>query len=130
MQAINPSQSFINNPKGLLRHLQSVFKVLNAGIAEAQPTGTDKTGVYNKFSADNGNGVMLRIGANNSSEPIRWSSPGSPTVVNHGLGRQPIGFRIYDKDKTCDVFRTGTPTSNTISLTCTDPSANCTVYIL
>lgn len=129
MNIINPSQSVIKTSGGLLRHLQSIYKAMNGALAEAQPIGQDSAGVYNKFQQDNSNGVMIRIGATDSNEAIKWNQGSAFTAVNHGLQRQPIGFKVYDKDKPCDVFRTNTPTSDIINLTCTDPTANTTIYI-
>ena len=129
MKQINPSQSNFNRRGGALRNAQSVYKVLTAGVALAQPTGTDATGVYNSFEQDNGNGVMLRVGGSASSEPLKWAGSNVTLVINHGLQRQPIGFWVCDKDKTCDVYRTAVPNSDTISLACTDGTANTTIYI-
>lgn len=129
MQQINPSNINFNKHDGALRNAQSVFKVLNGGVQEAQPTSTDTLGVYNRFEADNGSGVMLRIGASGSTEPIKWVASNVGLVINHGLHRQPIGFQLWDKDKTCDVYRTAVPTIDTITLACTDATVNVTVYI-
>lgn len=129
MKPINPSQTSIHNPGGVLRVQQSVHKALVGGIQDAQPTGTDATGVYNKFEQDNGSGVMLRIGGSASTEPLKWAGSNIALVINHGLLKQPIGFHVRDKDKTCDVYRTAVPTKDTISLACTDGTANVTVYI-
>lgn len=129
MRQINPSQSNFNKTGGALRNAQSVYKSLSGGIAQAQPTGTDATGVYNQFQQDNGDGIMLRIGSSSSSEPIKWAASNTGLAINHGLQRQPIGFYIADKDKTCDVYRTAVPNINTITLAITDATANVTVYI-
>ena len=129
MKPINPSKTSLHNSAGSLRVQQSTYKVLTGAVQDAQPTGTDATGVYNKFETDNGSGVMLRIGSSASSEPIKWVTSNVPIVVNHGLLRQPLGFHLRDKDKTCDVYRTAVPNSNTISLACTDATANVTIYI-
>lgn len=129
MKPITPTQSIFKTPGGPLRVQQSTFKMANGGIADASPVGTDATGVYNKFQQDNGNGVMLRIGSSSSSEPIHWVTSNVGVAINHGLQRQPIGWYVADKDKTCDIYRTAVPNSNTITLACTDATANCTVYI-
>lgn len=111
-----------------LRWTQSVTKTLNAGVDMGVPTGKNAAGVYNTFEQGNGDGVLIRIGATGSSEALSWPATGS-LVINHGLGRQPIGFKIVDKDKPVDVSRTATPTVTTISLLPTDHTANVTIYI-
>lgn len=93
------------------------------------PTGTDSTGVYNTFDTGNSSGVLLRVGASTSSEAIKWTTTGTSIAISHGLGRQPIGFKIVDKDKPVDVSRTAPPTSTIINLAPTDATANVTLYI-
>ncbi len=129
MQAINPTKSTFGSPTGVLRQAQSVYVALTAGLADAVPVSTDLSGVYNKFVPDNGNGVMLRIGASTSKEPIKWVTVNVGVPIQHGLGRQPIGFKLVDKDQSCDVFRTVPPDANQITLACTNIAANTTVYI-
>lgn len=128
-QAINPSLGNHSTPQGILRQAQSVYKVLQNGLADAQPTGQDAAGVFNQFEQDNGNGVMLRIGAAGSEEKIQWVTVDVGVVINHGLHRQPIGFYLADKDANCDVYRTVPPDANTITLACTNVDASVTVYI-
>lgn len=129
MKPVNPSLGNAATQRGQLRQAQSVYKALNGAMAEAQPTGQDATGVYNKFQQDNGNGVMLRIGSSTSAEPIKWVTVDVGVVINHGLQRQPIGFRVFDKDVSCDIYRTAVPDVNTITLASTNIAANVTVYI-
>ena len=111
-----------------MRWTQSVYKTLNAGVDMGVPLSQNTAGVYNKFQQGNSSGILLRIGATGGSESYNWPASGS-LVINHGLGRQPIGFKIVDKDKTVDVFRTAAPTVQTITLQPTDHTANVTVYI-
>lgn len=111
-----------------LKWAQSVDKVLNGAVDMGEATGQDANGVYNTFTQGNGSGILIRIGANGSTEPVQWDSSGAVTV-NHGLNRQPIGFKLVDKDGTVDVFRTATPTSSVIALKSTDKTVNTTVYI-
>lgn len=129
MQSTNPSQSNFNRPDGPLRHAQSVFKVLNAGIQLAQPTGQNAAGIYNKFEPDNGNGVMIRIGAIGGAETYNWTGNNVGLAINHGLHKQPIGFIVCDIDAAANVYRTVTPTADTITLAITNDLANVTVYI-
>jgi hypothetical protein len=121
----------VKTPAGNLRVLKSVAETLNGALSYGQPTGDkDSTGVFSKFTLDNVNNIIIRIGANGSTNgQYQWSS-GGVAIINHGLQRQPIGFRVLDKDATCDVYRTGgAPTVNIIQLTCTDAAANVTVEI-
>jgi hypothetical protein len=128
-QAINPSKSNFSTQQGTLRQAQSAYIALNGGLADAVPTGTDADGVYNTFQPDNGNGVMLRIGAAGSTEPIQWVTVDVGVVIQHGLQRQPIGFKLVDKDQSCDVYRTVPPDNQQITLATTNVSANVTVYV-
>lgn len=128
MRPINPTRAS-NTPTNTLRVAQSMYKTMSGNVQESQPTGQDSTGVYNTFEQDNGAGITIRIGAASSSEPVKWVTSNVGVAVNHGLQRQPTGFRVWDKDKTCDVYRTVPPNANTITLACTDATANVTVYI-
>jgi hypothetical protein len=129
MNPINPSQSSMTRPGGTVRQAQSVYKVLNGGISESQPTGQDPSGVFNKFQQDNGAGVTLRIGALGSAEPLKWTGNNIGLVINHGLQRQPIGFRIHDQDQGGTVYRTVPPDATQITLATTSDIMNVTVYI-
>lgn len=129
MQAINPSVANHKRDNGL-RTAQSVQKVLNGGIAEATPLSTNAAGIYNTFAPDNGNGTTLRIGANGGSESYNWpSAPNTGLTIYHGLGRQPIGFRVHDIDGNANIYRTIAPDENQITLATTDQTVNATVYI-
>jgi len=112
-----------------LKWAQSVDKTLSAGVDMGVPIGQDPTGVYNAFEQGNSNGTLIRIGATASTEAIKWSGIGVGIVIQHGLDRQPIGFKIVDKDKSVDVFRTAVPTDTTITLAPTDNTASVTVYV-
>ena len=111
-----------------LKWAQSVDKVLSAGIDMGEATGVDSSGVYNTFKQSNSTGVLIRVGANGSTEPVQWDSSGAVTV-NHALNRQPIGFKLVDKDGAVDVYRTAVPTDTQIQLQTTDKTINTTVYI-
>jgi len=111
-----------------LKWAQNVDKALNSNIDMGIATGTDSSGVYNKFEQGNSSGVLIRIGANSSSELIKWDSTGAVTI-QHGLKRQPIGFKIVDKDATVDVWRTAVPTTTAISLKASSNAVNVTLYI-
>lgn len=116
----------------VLKWAKSVYKALASGLSLATPTTKDATGVYNNWNPDVINGVMIRVGATATTvNTYKWSAgvgAGSATI-KHGLIAQPTGFIVCDKDKTCDVFRSGAPTTSSITLTCSDNTANVTVFI-
>ena len=111
-----------------LKWAQNVDKAFNGNVDMGVPTGTDSSGVYNKFEQGNSTGVLVRVGANGSSESVQWDATGAVTI-QHGLGRQPIGFKIVDKDGTVDVWRTAVPTDKQITLKSSSPSTNVTLYV-
>lgn len=127
-KVLNPQHMQAKIAPEHLRWTQSVHKTLTQGVDMGIPTGTDSTGVYNKFDPGNSSGILIRVGASTSSEIIKWPSSGSLSI-QHGLGRQPIGFKIVDKDKPVDVSRTAPPTTSIIQLVPTDSTANVTLYI-
>ena len=127
---VNPSMHAIKTPEGNLRMSKSVYKVLNGGLTYGVPTGDkDSTGCFSDFTNDNIDNVIYRIGGNGTTNgQYQFDATGAVTI-NHGLFRQPIGFKILDKDQACDVYRTSTPDENFISLKCTVATANVTVEI-
>lgn len=129
MKFINPSASNFQTIQDFLRWAQSVYKASIGGFSFGQATGTNVAGVPNSFVNDNIDGVLIKIGGSGSAEVIRWVASITPLNINHGLQRQPIGFIIMDKDKTCDVYRTSTQDINNIALACTDATANVIVFI-
>lgn len=130
MRPVTPSMN-AQNPTGQLRISKSIVKTLNGNLSYGTPTGIkDSTGCFSEFAADNVNNAIFRIGANGSSNgQYQWSAGGVVTIA-HGLQRQPVGFKILDKDATCDIYRTGgAPTTTLIQLTCSASAANVTVEI-
>lgn len=128
---VNPSMEMVKSPQGILRTSKSIVKAMNGNLSYGTPTGVkDSTGVFSEFAVDNLNNSIVRIGANGSTNgKYQWSAGGVATIA-HGLQRQPIGFKILDKDAACDVYRTGgAPTATLIQLTCSVASANVTVEI-
>jgi hypothetical protein len=109
---------------------QSVDNALQGGVTLGIGVGKNNAGVYNEFTKDTSSGVLIRIGANGSTEQkYTWGAANAPIVINHGLFRQPIGFHVVDIDGAGQVYRTATPDSDTISLAPTDNTKNVTVYI-
>jgi hypothetical protein len=128
MQPINPQHMQAKITPEHLRWAQSVHDTLSGGVDMGVPTGKNSAGVYNTFDTGNSSGVLIRIGSNSSTEATKWDSTGAVTV-NHGLNRQPIGFKLVDKDGTVDVWRTAVPTTTQIALKASLNSVNVTVYI-
>lgn len=129
MQIINPTQNNTGTFAQILRWAQSVYKALTHSIAFAQPSGQAAGGVYNAFTQDNVDCVLLYIGALGSGATITWAASNTGQAINHGLLRQPIGFIVVYKSKTCDVYSTATPTVNNITLAITDDSAQTTIMV-
>ena len=128
---VKPTMEMLKTPAGMFRTMQSTFQTIAGDLHYGTPTGTkDSTGVLSEFDTDNINNTIVRIGANGSTNgQYQWSIGGVATI-SHGLQRQPIGFKILDKDAACDVYRTGgAPTTEIIQLTCSVASANVTVEI-
>ena len=128
MKPYNPSGFAEKMHPEMLKWSQSVHQVLTAGVDMGTPSGCNpqdgsvNAGVYTKFERGNSSGILYRVNASD------WDGSGA-IVIHHGLLHQPIGFKIVDKDKTVDVFRTAPPTTDTITLQATDPSASVTLYI-
>jgi len=101
------------------------------GVSTHPNDGSVNAGVYTGFDKGNSSGVLIRIDAHGSSNPgVTYTWPSSGGVkISHGLGRQPIGFKIVDKDKAVDVYRTAPPDKDFITLAATDISASVTVYV-
>jgi hypothetical protein len=121
--------------------VQSIHDTINNGITMGNPKGNIgkaagvNAGVYNQFDKGNSSGVLIRIdaagtsvGPNGNKSAYAWPSSGSLTI-DHTLLRQPIGFKIVDKDKAVDVYRTAPPTTRTITVQPTDSSASVTLYV-
>ncbi|HEY4799152.1 MAG TPA: hypothetical protein VII99_08775 [Bacteroidia bacterium] len=128
MKTLNPQHMQARITTEHLRWAQSVHKALDGGVDMGVPTGKNSAGVYNTFDTGNSSGVLIRVGAVGSTEKYSWSS--SSTVdIKHNLARQPIGFKIVDKDNTVDVWRTALPTATDIQLKTSSNMVNVTLYI-
>ena len=128
MKILNPQHMQAKITPEHLRWAQSVHKSLTGGIDMGVPTEKNSAGVYNTFDVGNSSGVLIRVGAVGSTEKYSWSS--SSTVdIKHNLARQPIGFKIVDKDNTVDVWRTALPTATDIQLKTSSNMVNVTLYI-
>lgn len=130
MKVLNPQNHQADISPEQLRWSQSVHKALNGGVDMGVPISKNTAGVYNEFEQGNSTGNLIRIGAHGTTEQqYTWGSTSVGIPVQHGLGRQPIGFKIVDKDKTVDVYRTTVPDESTITVAPTDNTANVTLYI-
>jgi len=113
-------------------HLQFNGNVdMGSGTATAPSSAGINAGVFTQFKQGNSSGVLIRVaghGVVGSGASYNWPAAGS-LVLNHGLLRQPIGYKIVDKDKTVDVFRTVAPDKNQITLQPTDNTASVTLYV-
>ena len=130
MIPINPTKDNMSTFALVLRWAQSVYKALNGGWTVAQPSSQLTSGVFGSFVQDNAKGTVVSIGPAGSGATYTWPAANSPIAINHGLLQQPIGFIPIFKNKTCDIYATVTPTTNTINLACTDATATTLVWIL
>jgi len=129
MLPISPDRHTITD-SGVLHWAQSVYRALNKALSLGEPIGQNAALVYNQFTQDNTNGVLIRIGAAGGTEVYNWPAPNVGIAINHGLQRQPIGFITCDIDAGGIIYRTvSPPTADTIVLACTSGVANATVYI-
>ena len=118
--------------------LQSVQQVLTGNVDMGTPTGSAPSsagvnaGVYTQFEQGNSTGILVRIaatGVSGTGAPYNWNGAGTSITINHGLGRQPIGYHVVDMDKAVQVYRTEPPTTENITLAPSDDTASVTVYI-
>ena len=136
-KTFNPSSILDAMSISMKAWVQSVHKAVNGamdlGVAtSSQPQdATINAGVYTQFDKGNGSGILVRVAAHGlagTGAPYNWPPAGSLAIV-HGLGRQPIGFKVVDKDKAVDVYRTAAPTAQLLTVQPTDITASVTLYI-
>jgi hypothetical protein len=135
-RTFNPGTLAQGLPRDQYQWAQSLDQNINGqldlgSIATDKPGAIDSTGTPANFNKGNGSGVLIRIGASGSKNgpQFNWTTSNTGVVINHGLGRQPIGFHLSDSDKQVQVYRVGTSNAQTITLAPTDATANTTVYI-
>jgi len=138
MRPLNPQNLVTIIPPEQLKVAQSVHQILSGNIdmgvavGNAPASAGVNAGVYTKFQQGNSSGVLIRIaahGVTGTGAPYNWTTNNTGVKINHGLLRQPIGFKIVDKDKTVDIYRTVAPDKNQITLAPTDATASVTVYV-
>lgn len=135
-KTFNPSSFLMQLTDQMQVWVQSVHKTINGnmdlGVPLKQcPTAGTNFGVYTQFDKGNGSGILVRVDAHGSTgtgASYTWPAAGALTI-SHGLGRQPIGFKLVDCDKDVRVFRTASPTTKEILLQPTDTTASVTLYI-
>ena len=134
------------NPSSMLGELsakmqiwvQSLHKQVNGNlsfsdpVAQAPSSAGVNAGVYTQFAKSNGSGILIRVAANGVSgtgASYNWPASGALTI-QHGLGRQPIGFHVVDVDTaafTC--YRSAAPTPQTIEITPSTNTASVTLHV-
>jgi hypothetical protein len=137
-QSLNPEHMAVGLPAAQLRLALSVHNTINGGIDQAIPTAQEPSsaginaGVYSQFAQGNLKNQLVRVaasGVSNTNASYNWTTSHTGIVINHSLGRLPIGFKIVDKDKTVDVYRTAAPTTTTITIAPTDATSSVTLEI-
>jgi hypothetical protein len=136
-KTVNPSNFLHQMTSEMRTWVQSLHQTINGnmdygtGIKQSPPGGVNSK-VFTQFDKGNGSGVLIRIaahGASGTGATYNWAAVNVGIVINHGLLRQPVGFKIVDKDKTVDVYRTAAPDQNQITVAPTDNTASVTLYI-
>lgn len=128
----NPVDMAMGLPRMQKQWAQSLDSVINGDIdmGTVQSNGLDATGTPALFNKGNGSGNLIRIGASGSSNGnYQWTTTGTGVVIQHGLGRQPIGFHLSDADGQLQVWRTVVADNKQITLAPSDATKNATVYI-
>ena len=132
-QSLDPVNISVGLPRAQKQWAQSLHTVINGGIdmGTVIPGGLDATGTPANFAKGNSDGVLVRIGASGSSNgpKYNWTTSGTGIVIQHGLGRQPIGFKLVDCDGQLQVWRTAVADATQITLAPSDATKNVTVYI-
>ena len=113
--------------------MQSLYRTFCGNIGFGSPDTFDPAGNGKTFSSDNMSGVIVRVGsiANPLSLPNFWSGNNTATVIKHNLNRKPIGFIVFLKDRSCDVYN-GSPlvcSNTTITLYNTIDTADVVLFI-
>lgn len=135
-KTFNPGTLQQGLPRDQYQWAQSLDETINGqldlGRVDTGAQGAiDSTGTPAAFTKGNGSGVLIRIGASGSGNgpSNNWTSSSTGIPIQHGLGRQPIGFHLVDSDKPLQIYRTATANAQTITLAPSDATANATVYI-
>lgn len=119
--------------KGLVDNQQknSVQQTMDTNVEFSYPASLDTNAWPDTFNPANVNCTLIRVGALGTSPPSQTAWTGANTKISHNLGRQPIGWIVVYKNKTCDVFAQSVIKNDGqfIYLTCTDTSANVTLLI-
>jgi hypothetical protein len=129
MRVIPPAQNLDQHTQNV-----SVARTLNGNVSPGNGLTFDSTGQPVTFSTDNQSGILIRIGSNANPYmvPASWPATANTDVtIAHNLNKVPYGFHIVSKNKACDVFLgTVLPAKMNITLQCTDPTADVTVFVM
>jgi len=113
-----------------LKWAQTVHKVINGNIEPGIPQTKDSSGNWNTFQRANTSGVLIRVGANGTTDnKYSWAGVGAAIDINHGLQRQPIGAHLVSSNKDLRIWIPATPTSDIIQIAPSDNTSYATIYI-
>lgn len=118
---------------GLIDNQQknSVQQSIDTNVEVSYPASLDTNAWPDTFLPANLSCTAIRVGSLGSTPASQTVWTAADTQISHNLGKQPIGWIVVYKDKTCDVFASSTIKNDGqfIYLTCTDTSANVTLVI-
>ncbi len=114
----------------VMQILLNYYKILTNNIGFGTVSTTDGSGVPLTYSKDNTNGCMIRVGGSASALTQHWVTSNADTTLQHSLNRIPIGYLVFRKSGTVDVYSgTLTWTNTTICLKSTDATQDTHIYI-
>lgn len=113
------------NPAGtsdVMLILKSFFKTLAANVSFGNAVTFDASGNGITFNQDNSDGTLIRV---------TWGLANTAKVINHKLGRRPIGYIAVVKNVACDVYSRTPMIADLMNITLynTVASADTTLYI-
>ena len=91
-----------------LQQKNSVQQAVDNNIEFSYPQSLDTNGWPDTFVSANISCTAIRVGALGTTPASQIAWTGADTKIPHNLGRQPIGWIVVYKDKTCDVFASST----------------------
>lgn len=114
----------------VMQVLQSMYRTFAGNIGFGSVATYDGIGVPLNYTTDNTNGNMIRVGNATSTIPQKWTTPTSDTIINHSLGRIPVGYIVFRKSGPIDVYTGTVPwTETTICLQATVNTVDTHIYI-
>src|SRR3989442_15492540 len=82
----------------------SVQQATDSNIEFSYPQSLDVNAWPDTFVPANISCTAIRVGALGTTPQSQTTWTGPNTKISHNLGRQPIGWIVVYKNKTCDVF--------------------------